>query len=343
MKRTSLLEKKFITDLNDDFYHPIVLQWERDGYSLSKIKNRLKTLSDIVQSNGKDISMELYQKYYKSGTKDRLKIRYGNSRVSEYQSKLAERPKPKVVSWFTEKYWLDKGYSKHEAKSAISKIQHKNAKRRKKDSYKHFSKKLKHSLDYWTSIGYSKAEAELLREPYLNSMKNDLESMINRYGEEEGVLLYKKRVENYTKSIRENISNRKTGGYVSKESIKFFIPLYKFCRKLGIPREEIYLGVSGSREFFVRKNQKKNEGFFVDFCIPSLKIVVEYNGLFWHPRSPEEWSNPFTEYETAKVRDKLVESLCKDREFDLIVVWSDSDKTKEFDMLKEIIEERYVD
>jgi hypothetical protein len=121
-------------------------------------------------------------------------------------------------------------------------------------------------------------------------------------------------------------------GGVSKESLKFFVPLYKKCRKLGFERNDIYFGIKGSREFFVRDSTKENQGKFVDFCIPSINIVIEYNGTFWHPRKENEWEHPFLDYEAAKLSDEYRKQLCENRNLDLFLVWSDDnliEKTNE--------------
>jgi hypothetical protein len=169
-----------------------------------------------------------------------------------------------------------------------------------------------------------------------------LEGFIARHGEQEGTAKYFSKIETYKESMRNNLSNRRTGGTVSKESIKFFIPLYKYCRQLGISREDIYFGINGSREFFLRKPQKKNEGKFLDFCIPSLKIVVEYNGTFWHPRKREDWNSPFVDYDTALAADNLRYDLIESRMFDCHIVWSDDDLNAKQNEIRKDINERYT-
>jgi hypothetical protein len=120
---------------------------------------------------------------------------------------------------------------------------------------------------------------------------------------------------------------QKSGGYVSKESLNFFIPLYKFCRRLGIKREQINIGMHGSREFFIRDNLLvKNGGRFYDFTIRNIKFIVEYNGTFWHPRTPQEWKNPWGEYQTVLDSDNYKKKLANDIGMEYIVVWSDDNK-----------------
>lgn len=346
MRKKPITEKKFVKNLlgddieKNEYYHPIIYQWVDEGYSVCKIRRRLETLIDIVTLNDYENALNLYNEYFTDGInqKRKLEIRYGKDRVLEYEKKMKARPKPKkITSHFSQKYWIDKGYTKEEAIAAVTKVQSRNAKKRTSDSYKDHSKKIKFSLDYWTERGYTKEEAEILRKPFIDKCKNDLDSLIDRHGDDEGYKIYVKRINKYKESMKKNLPFKRVGGYVSKESLRFFIPLYKYCRKIGISRNEIYFGINGSREFFIRKPQIKNEGYFVDFCVPSLKIVVEYNGVFWHPKPGCEWKNTFISYDNAVFRDQSVKMLCERRGFDFIVVWSDECLEDQLKKIKKVI------
>lgn len=187
--------------------------------------------------------------------------------------------------------------------------------------------------------GYSIEESELLRLPYLAKMKNGLHDLINRYGEIEGQIKHQKRIQKYKDSMNSIISTKKSSGYVSKESLKFFLPLYKHCRKLGFKRNEIYFGISGSREFFIKDMNIKNTncGAFFDFCIPKIKLIVEYNGTFWHPRNVEDWRNPWIDYNYAMERETYKKNLIKSRNFELIEVWSDNNMQEQLNLILEKI------
>ena len=284
-----------------------------------------------------------FEEYYSTtSTKDKIRIRYGDQKVEEYENTFSSRKRGKIVSQFSQQYWLDNGYSQQEAVNKISAIQKQNSSNRTKDSYKNFSLKTKISIDHWVNIGYTVEEAEILRNPFLLNCKNDLDSLILKYGDEIGYKKYKARCIKYTKSIKENLSSRRTGGYVSKESLKFFIPLYKFCRKLNIDKNDIYFGISGSREFFIKdKSLPINGGYFYDFCIPKLNIVVEYHGIFWHPKNIDSWRNPFSSFLEAKSKDEVKQLLAEQFGFDYYIVWSDDNKQVKFNELCNIIRLNY--
>lgn len=322
----------------------MVDDYEKQNKTASFVTSRVRTITDIEATNSPktfDELWSLYTSYFSSkSTKVKLRIRYGAERVVENEEKLRARPRPSSPHspWQVD-FWETRGYSKDEAASIVSDIQRRNSKKRTQESYVTGVMNNPGSRVYWTSRGYTDAEATTLIEPHLQ--KNDFESMVKRYGTEEGPIRYQNRVERYKKSMEASLKTRTKAGYVSKESKRFFIPLYRKCRKLGVSKNDIYLGLSGSREFFVRKQEFENSGRFVDFCIPKLGIVVEYHGTFWHPRNLEEWSNPFTTFEDAMTKEEELSEVCKQRGLDLYVVWSDDDLKKRSEEIMSVIEERY--
>lgn len=346
MKKVTLKERKEIkqvlllvkdSDAILNYLHTI------DKKSFSSIKRSFHALKDIIVNHGEKGCIDRLIRYQNcKSVKDKLLIRYGEDAVEKYNKSLSNRPKPEAFSIFTIDYWIKrKKLSIEDAKLKVAEIQSRNAKRRSKGSYKNFAKKLKHSLEYWTHRGYSLEEAEQLRLPYLKVVMNDLSSYIERYGESIGIIEYEKRIEKYKKSMIKNRHSRKSAGYVSKESLSFFIKLYKFCRKLGIKREDIYFGVDGSREYFIRKDGVENTGRFFDFSIPKLNLVIEYNGTFWHPRDINSWKNPWISYDDAMLIENEKKDLCVSRGFDLHYVWSDDILIDKLNELFVIIKERY--
>lgn len=314
-----------------------------NGYSVSKMFRMAQLLSDIIKNNKKDYE-NLFLDYLNSkNVRNKLTIRYGSARVDVYNQKMKSKGLPKPpYSIFDYNFWMKKGLSETEAKEKVTRIQIENAKKRNKESYKNFSKKLKYSKDYWINLGYSEEESEILKQKYLKNMKNDLLSTIERYGEEEGRRRWVSRCEKYKQTMKNNLGNKRTGGCVSKESISFFIPLYKFCRRLGLKRNEIYFGIGGSREFFIKDNTcSENSGCFYDFTIPKLNMIIEYHGTFWHPRNINEWKNPWLDYNSSILFDEYKAILAKRRNMDYFVVWSDDNKTNRLNELSAIIKERF--
>jgi hypothetical protein len=339
--------KNLLIDLSskelDIFYDMYDKHININNNSISKMFRMCETLSDIIKNNQNEYEV-LFLKYLsEKSQKKRIEIRYGEKRLDEFVEKLKSRPRPKQPhSIFDKKFWMNSGLSEDESIEKVKEIQRNNVRKRTKESYKNFSEKLKFSLDYWTKKGYSSDEAEILRKPYLDPIKNDLESLIEKHGKDKGINIWTKRCNKYKESMKKNIHNRKTGGYVSKESLYFFIPLYKMCRRLGLRRDEIYFGINGSREFFIRDNNlQENGGKFYDFCIPKLKIIVEYHGTFWHPRNLNEWKNPWTDYDTAKSNDDYKKSLANSRNMCYHIVWSDDNHKNKLEEIFGMIMRKY--
>lgn len=322
--------------MDESFFIRYIDIWIKNGYSLSKIIRHTECLVDIVKNNNYDNAYTLLEKYQQSKSqKEKLRIRYGEWRVELLENRIKKRKRGKTVSCWTKEYWLEKGYTKEEAILKIQEYQKQNGKKRKKIQNKEWKEKLKFCLDYWLEKGYTEEESEILRKSYISY--NTLEGFIGRHGKVIGEKKYFEYIEKSKHTMKQNLFNRKQAGYVSKEGKRFFIKIYKMIRKLGIQRKEIYFGIDGSREFFIRKNHSQNEGRFVDFCVPKLNLCIEYNGTFWHAREKDEWKNPFIDYEYSMMKDHELKLLCEDRKFDLIVVWSDDSKDDMINKIKEIV------
>lgn len=344
MKKKPLTQHKNLTKLfenlgNKAFFTDAIEKWVAESYTLSKIHRRLEILVNIVNLHGYENAWILYDNFVSTTSrKEKIRIRYGDERLQEHIKCLTTRKRGKTVSCWTTEYWINKGLTEEESIEKIKELQRQNSLKRSRGSWKKSGKKLKIMIEYWTDQGYSEEEAKILREPYLS--KNTLEGFIERHGPELGKKKYFACIEKYKKSMKDNLGNRKHGGSVSKESKKFFMKIYKICRKLGIKREHIYFGVEGSREFFIRKDGKVNEGRFVDFCIPKLNLCIEYNGVLWHARNEEEWKNPFYDFAFAKQREDEMKLLCEKRNFDLYYVWSDENENESVERIRNIINER---
>ena len=76
----------------------------------------------------------------------------------------------------------------------------------------------------------------------------------------------------------------------SKESISYFMPLLESLDEKNI---KYYVGIEGNREFFI--SVKNEQTYFYDLCIPSLNLILEYNGVAWHAKEGDDkWKHPIT-------------------------------------------------
>ena len=128
----------------------------------------------------------------------------------------------------------------------------------------------------------------------------------------------------------------------SKESLLYFIPLIRILDSLNI---KYYIGIEGSREFCIRDKENK-KSYFYDLCIPTINLIVEYNGTTWHAKNDKNWKHPFTDQsyeENKKYFERKIE-LANKKGFEVIVIWSDdSDKNIILENIIKRINENKID
>ena len=145
---------------------------------------------------------------------------------------------------------------------------------------------------------------------------------------------------------------KKVRGQASYGSLKCIIPLYKYCRKLGLKRDDIMLGISGSKEFRIAAPRKTapRAGSYYDFTILPLKIIVEYNGYSYHPdpkvMSAEEIANfvvPYPDQTVESIMSRIARKkrTAKKAGFTIYEVWSHRDLQQQLDKVKKKINEKY--
>ena len=115
----------------------------------------------------------------------------------------------------------------------------------------------------------------------------------------------------------------------SKSSLVYFQPLREFLVKNNILKsEEIYLGVDGSKEYFLRN---KDMLFFYDFTIPNKKIIIEFNGKAWHPNwekygiegCEKHFKNKKIKVDSAVEKEIRKINLAKENGFDVLILWEE--------------------
>ena len=167
---------------------------------------------------------------------------------------------------------------------------------------------------YGTEYGYEKYIT------YKEKLKgrNTLDWFKQKYGEIEGSLHY----ESYREKTIVPI------GKASIESLEVFLPVFDYLIENGFEKNDIYFGVEGSREWFIKND---NDFFLYDFTIKSKKIIIEYHGVAFHPKKHETlWESPFgVSYNEAFKKDTLKKETAEQKGFKLLEVWSDEKNKKE--------------
>lgn len=290
--------------------------------------NALRIVTDIIKNNPNldYIAIRGLKNEYTAAKKmyDKIRIRYGNTTYENAKITFANKKRGKVNSHLTTVYWTNKGFSEDEAKQKIADIQSKNSLKRhlqikllpnKKEYYRSRNPLC---IEYWSSLGYSLEEAKTLREEANDKIRLSYANYEKRHGS-----LGRKMLEDIQRGRKDKILEKygvtTLTGKASKESLKFFIPLYKKIRKLGIAKSDIYWGFGKSKEYATQYNGKN---FFYDFTIHSLKFIIEYNGIFWHAREDSEWSGYGLKEENL-LYNKIKRQAMIDRGYYVYNVWSD--------------------
>lgn len=116
-------------------------------------------------------------------------------------------------------------------------------------------------------------------------------------------------------------------GRASKQSLKLFKPLVDLLANYKL---KIFLGCEDNREWFLHDFTNQCVRFY-DFCIPDLKIIIEYHGEQYHPNPQllneqtwKTWRMPYTgiSADIARANDILKENLAITNGFDYHIVWS---------------------
>jgi hypothetical protein len=225
------------------------------------------------------------------------------------------------------------------------------------------------TLEFYIKRGFAEEEAKIqLAE---RQATGRLDKFIDRYGDEEGNIKWTERQTKWQTTLKskpkeeiEEINRKKSSGYdvlskkyghekatyiigsrnvksgrSSKEAFSFFIKLYKKIRKLGIKREDIFLGTKKCNEYWIN-----SDGFFrYDFTIKSLKIIIEYHGIAFHPKQGDtSWISPFGKtYDEMTLHEENKIRVAKSKGFSYDIVWSDDDLKEKLHELYMFIEKRY--
>ncbi len=250
-------------------------------------------------------------------------------------------------------YWLERGYSIEEGKEHIKKFQKENSQKfiaKAINNPEKYIGRTQTQLQYWIDKGFNIEDAKIKLSERQNT--TSINTYIKKYGEEEGLLRYRKRCDAaaYTSSknfyidkygddigtkMYKDIMEKRTVNFSksSKEAYHFFVPIYKYLRKSGLRLSDIYWGVGSSNEWFINNSEYV---FFYDFTIKPIKLIIEYHGSSFHPKENDSnWVSPYgIDYQTQLQIDKLKERIAIESGFDYISVYSDDKSNKQ----KSIIE-----
>ena len=129
-------------------------------------------------------------------------------------------------------------------------------------------------LEYFVEK-YGTIEGEIIYKKVNDSKKLVLSNFIKKYGPEEGT----KRFNNYKEKLERNVFS------YSKQSQELFWYLFK-----NMTNEEDKQNTYFAELNFEKSINHNDSLYFLDFCIANKKIIIEYNGDYWHA-NPKKYNN----------------------------------------------------
>ncbi len=319
--------------------------WLKKGYNENEAKRKLseyQSCSSKERSKKKRENPEKYNDIYPTQLKYWLKKGYNEN---EAKRKLSERQSTNSIKNIIKRV----NCTLEEAKDIRDKITYKwlnTLSEKSIDEIKLINHKKIVTKDNFNSYNDWKA--------YCMSKANTLENFIRRYGDKLGNEKYrvyhknqkgrytlKWYIEKYGEKLGKEKYNYKLKkwhikyGNVSKESKKFFIPLYKELRKIGFKKSDILFGIKGSKELCLIDTDNKH--FYYDFTILPLNIIIEYHGVAFHPNPKwlkndikkwDNWKHPFEHYNSdIKFHiDLYKREVAENNNYSVYEIWSDDDK-----------------
>lgn len=266
------------------------------GYQIrEKVKNYIKNSGYDNTRNAIQLNYYLVRGWAKHEASERIrKIQVGNSKKMHIKRKKhPERYKP-ILSPYTLKFWLNKGYSEREARfkikesrstnvehwlakghsesearEIISNLQKQKNKKfieDKKNNPEKYKGILPNQIKYWLDRGYSEDEAhEIIKE---RQTTFSLEICIDKYGFDQGTKIFNERQKKWVNSLHSNFE--KYGDGRSPQS-KWVNDIKDRLKENGfdIPEKEKWMRVKGS-----------NVSYSFDLTID--KKIIEFNGDYWH-------------------------------------------------------------
>jgi len=287
--------------------------WLDRGWCINEAINKIKKRQSTCN---KDIAKKI---------QNTLKNK-SNDEILEINKKKARSSDPLFIS---KKY----GLTLDEAKKKLFDRASKGGKT-KSELYKKLNKPFgNRELSYYLEKGLSLEEAK----ESLSNRQNtcSLESFIKRYGPDKGLLKYNNRIKKFKDNWNNKTTKERNDITKKRLSKKFFYSneSYIFFNKL-ITELNLELDYKfGPSEYYIYDNATKRI-YFYDFCIPSLKIIIEYNGSYWHAnelKSSDSWPNKLYTYSDSLAKDNLKKDIAERNNFTYIVIWdyeSNLDKTK---------------
>lgn len=130
--------------------------------------------------------------------------------------------------------------------------------------------------------------------------------------------------------ISRQVTRKNKPGVASKASLRVFEIVEEELVNLRlVTAEEVYVGDNKRKEYFLRDTEL-GRVYFYDFTLPKVKVIIEYNGCYYHPKTKEQDPRKWE-------REQRKRHIAEQNGFTLITVWDDIPATEICnDIIKEI-------
>jgi hypothetical protein len=196
-------------------------------------------------------------------------------------------------------------------------------------------------VEYWRERGYTLEEARehISRQSDTRSIR----AIQERYNvsREEALRLQREVSDKCSKTFRDRTPEEKrdillrrtrNSKKYSKKSQIFFEKVFAKVSHLPITF------LSEEHEYFLWGNEEEKRIYFYDLTIPELKIMIEYNGIIFHPRKKDTWA---TTVEESIKKDNTKKILAESNGFKVFYVWEDEKEDIAISRIVDIIFEEY--
>lgn len=330
------LTKYYNETLVDYFYkHGLMTD---DDVVICKICNKLCSAISAHIRNHKEISFSQYKEIY--GEADLFSVSYLNGlsvrgsgeNNPNHKSKTTEQQR-KERSPFSKEFVNHKNENEH--KEFISKVD----KKRVSTS----------QIEYYLIRGHSAEEAKKLQSERQKTFS--LKLCIEKYGEEEGLKIFKDRQERWqntlnSKSIEEKLEiNRKRAAPLlakygdddrvsSAMSQNFFDKVYD---RLPIQYQDSCMYERLNSEMIV-ENYHTGNNYYLDFYIEidGIKKVIEFNGDYWH-YNPSKYTVETPSIIAKRKADDIRNSYIS-LTHELLVIWESEYKANEEEAIQKAVD-----
>lgn len=302
--------------------------WISRGYSeeeakkiVSKIQsNNSLTLKKCIETYGPDEGKRRYDEYLQ-----KRKVSFEASKANHKPS----TPFTKTIDPLTGNFYtgerLKEKISEHNRKAGLAAAE----KLRNGEYLTVFQKQ------FWINKGYSEEDAA--QEVYKMMFHNDLKVLIQRYGKEEGTRRYNERITTYkntcnNKSLEEKLEWNKKKVKVSHKKSKVATHFFQNCLNILKNEYDIILNkvYYDNNEFYIY-DEKMHKIYFYDFCVKDLNIIIEFNGIMYHPKpywSEEKlnsWKSLYFQISGVEQlkKDQRKEFIARNNGFIFLTVWED--------------------